>query len=318
LAAPSSSVPVVLCSDVTVTGPAAQTTGNNVLTTDGSATGCEQYNGLLLQISSTVGITAGAVNFEQSADGANWVALQVQDVATQNANPVTSLTIAASTTRLFSASLFCRFLRLRVATTIAGGSIQATAVLSQMHPPMLTQNVQQATAANLNATVVGSGNFTVVGAAAHSAASSGNPIRVAGRVNTTVDTTLAAGDVADLFLSTAGQLVQKPYGVAELDWQYTGVLTTTTAQAARSAGAAGVRNYVTGVQYQNTNATATTVLVQDGTTTVAQFMAPANMALPAVIGFTTPLRGTAATALNVNCGTAAANLLVNMQGYQAA
>jgi hypothetical protein len=41
------------------------------------------------------------------------------------------------------------------------------------------------------------------------------------------------------------------------------------------------------------------------------------MALPAVIGFTTPLRGTAATALNVNCGTAAANLLVNVQGYQA-
>lgn len=318
LAAPASSVPVVFCSDVTVTGPAAQTTGNNALTGDGSATSCEQYNGLLLQILSTAGVTAGAVTFEQSADGTNWVLLQVQDVAVQNANPVTSLTIAASTTRLFAASLFSRFIRVRVSTTIAGGgSIQAIAVLSQNGPSTLTQNVQQATASNLNATVVGSGNFTVVGAAGHSAASSGNPIRVAGRVNTAVDTTLVAGDVADLFVSSSGQLVQKPYAVAELDWQYTGVLTTTTAQAVRTAGAAGVRNYVTGLQYQNTNATATTILVQDGTTTIAQFHAPANMALPAVIGFATPLRGTAATALNVNCGTAASNLLVNVQGYQA-
>jgi hypothetical protein len=182
----------------------------------------------------------------------------------------------------------------------------------------MTQNVQQATASSLNATVVGSGNFTVVGSAAHSAGASGNPVRVAGRVSTAADTTLAAGDVSDLFVTSSGQLVQKPYAAAELDWQYTGVLTTTTAQAVRAAGAAGVRNYVTGVQYQNTNATATTVLVQDGATTIAQFHAPANMALPAVIPFRTPLRGTAATALNVNCGTAAANILMNVQGYQGA
>lgn len=170
----------------------------------------------------------------------------------------------------------------------------------------------------MNATVVGSGNFTMVGPGAHSAASSGNPVRVAGRVNTAVDTTLVAGDTSDLFVSSAGQLVQKPYASAELDWQYTGVLTTTTAQAVRAAGAAGVRNYVTGLQYQNTNATTTTVLVLDGATLIAQYNAPGNMAAPAVIGFATPLRGTAATALNVNCGTAAASLQVNVQGYQSA
>ena len=158
----------------------------------------------------------------------------------------------------------------------------------------------------------------MVGPGAHSAASSGNPVRVAGRVNTAVDTTLVAGDTSDLFVSSAGQLVQKPYASAELDWQYTGVLTTTTAQAVRAAGAAGVRNYVTGLQYQNTKATTTTVLVLDGATLIAQYNAPGNMAAPAVIGFATPLRGTAATALNVNCGTAAASLQVNVQGYQSA
>ena len=317
LAGPANSLPVVLCSDVTMTGPAAQTAGSNILTTDGSATSCEQYNGVVLQVLSTAGVSAGAVTFEQSADGTNWVALQVLDVASQNANPVTTLTIGANTVRVFAASLFCRFLRMRVSTTVVGGSIQGTAVFSQNSPLPLTRNVQQATASQLNATVVGSGSFTVVGAGAHSAASSGNPVRVAGRVNTAVDTTLVAGDTADLFISSAGQLVQKPYASAEMDWQYTGVLTTTTAQAVRAAGAAGVRNYVTGLQYQNTNATSTTVLVLDGTTLIAQYNAPANMAVPAVIGFTTPLRGTAATALNVNCGTAAASLQMNVQGFQA-
>jgi hypothetical protein len=317
LAGPANSLPVVLCSDVAMTGPAAQTAGNNILTTDGSATSCEQYNGALLQVVSTVGVTAGAVAFEQSADGTNWVALQVLDVVTQNANPVTTLTISANTVRIFSASLFCRFLRMRVATAVVGGSIQGMAVLSQNSQLPLTRNVQQAVASQLNATVVGSGNFSVVGPGTHSAAATGNPVRVAGRVNTAVDTTLVAGDTSDLFVSSSGQLVQKPYAGAEMDWQYTGVLTTTTATAVRSAGAAGVRNYVTGLQFQNTSATATTVLVLDGAALIAQYNAPANMALPAVIGFTTPLRGTAATALNVNCGTAAANLLVNVQGYQA-
>jgi hypothetical protein len=180
----------------------------------------------------------------------------------------------------------------------------------------LSLNVQQATAANLQVTATGSGTYTVGGASAHSAASSGNPVRAAGRVNTAVDTTLVAGDTSDLFLSTNGQLIVKPFAAAELDWQYTGVLTTATAAAARVAGAAGVRNYVTGVQYQNTSATATTVLVLDNATTIAQFHAPANMAVPAVIRLVTPLRGSAATALNVQCGSAGANLLMNVQGYQ--
>ena len=208
-----------------IAGKTAQTSSNNILTTDGTATGCEQYNGVLLQVRSTAGISAGVVTFEQSADGTSWAAMQVFDVVSQSANPVTTLTIAANAVRLFAASLFCRFLRVRISTTVVGGTVQGMAVLSQNSPLPLTRNVQQATASQLNATVVGSGNFTVIGAAAHSAASSGNPVRVAGRVNTAADTTLVAGDACDLVMTSAGQQVQKPYASAELDWQYTGVLT---------------------------------------------------------------------------------------------
>jgi S-adenosylmethionine/arginine decarboxylase-like enzyme len=130
-------------------------------------------------------------------------------------------------------------------------------------------------------------------------------------------TTLVANDMAKLTMTTGAALVQKPYSVPDADWQYSGTLTTTSAAAAKAAGAASIRNYVTAFQYQNISATATTVIILDGATAIHTLYAPANMTAPAVMDFPTPLRGTAATALNVNCGTTAANVLVNLQGYQA-
>ena len=76
-------------------------------------------------------------------------------------------------------------------------------------------------------------------------------------------------------------------------------------------------SYVTGVQVQNTSGVATPFLFQDGATTVWSITLPASMAMPVVVDFPTPVAGTAATALNVNCGTTGANVLCNVQGYQA-
>ena len=163
------------------------------------------------------------------------------------------------------------------------------------------------------------GNVFVTGAAAEDAAAATTPILTGGVVRTaTSPTTLVAGDAARTTMTSGAALVVYPYAVPEVSWQYTGVLTTTTAQAAKAAGAAGIRNYVVGVQFQNTGGTATTILIQDGATTIAQFNAPANMAIPASVTFEVPLRGAAAAALNVNCGTAGANVLVNVQGFQSA
>jgi hypothetical protein len=168
--------------------------------------------------------------------------------------------------------------------------------------------------ATLNGGVAGL--MGIGGSAAHSSAASGNPVQVGGVVSTALDTSLVASDAARMLMTTAQQLVIKPYGTAENDWQFTGVLTTTTAVAAKALGAAGIRNYVTDISFQNTSATATTVLLQDGVTTIAQWNAPASMAAPVSILFNTPRKGTAATAMNVNCGTAAANVLINVGGYQ--
>jgi hypothetical protein len=163
------------------------------------------------------------------------------------------------------------------------------------------------------------------GQTAHSSASTGSPVRVAGRVNTAVDTTLVAGDVSDVFMTTGGAATIKPYAVPEVDWQATSGLTplaTTTSTAVKVAGAAGVRNYVTAIQLVNNSATVSTnVAILDGATVLwAGWLPATTAALPVVpvnINFPTPLRGTAATAVNIQLGTTSASVFWNAQGYQA-
>lgn len=182
---------------------------------------------------------------------------------------------------------------------------------------------------NTPAVTVSSGTVTTVttvatvsaitgGGAAEDAAAGANPVVTGGVVRTAAaPTTLVAGDAARHTMTSGAQLNTKPYGLPETDWTYTGTLTTTTAVAARAAGAAGIRNYVTDGSYQNTGAVATTFVILDGSTVLHTVNAPASMANPVPLTFPTPKRGSAATALNINCGTAGANLIVNLGGYQA-
>jgi len=156
----------------------------------------------------------------------------------------------------------------------------------------------------------------VGGNVAHSAARTCNPITVGGQVTTTLDTSLTQGDVSYLMQSTAGQLLVKEYGSAENDWSYTGVITTNTQTALKAAGAASIRNHCTSLQLMNTSATATTFLLQDGSTTIWQIQLPASMTMPIIVDFRTPKRGTAATAMNFTLGTTGANVFVNASGFQ--
>ena len=172
-------------------------------------------------------------------------------------------------------------------------------------------------------TTVGSLTTLANGQTAHSSASTGSPMRVAGRVNTAVDTTLVAGDASDLFMTSSGALVQKPFSAPELDWTFAsaaGGIINTTDVVLKAAGAAGVRNYLTGLTIQNASATtATEVVVKDGVTIIGRYFVGAQTLLNSVVGltFATPLRSTAATALNVACITTAAAVYVNAQGFQA-
>lgn len=231
-------------------------------------------------------------------------------------------------------------------TTLTVGFIEVENFVAQQVAlvnvsPMSLNSALPVQVANVPAVTVNSGTVTTVstvtavttvatlttlanGQTAHSAASTGSPVRVAGRVNTAVDTTLVAGDASDLFITSSGAAVTKAFAAPEVDWQATSgltALTATTSTQVKAAGAAGVRNYCTAAQFYNTSATtSTTVTILDGSTVVWTGYLPATTAaLPIVaveVNFPTPLRGTAATAMNIQ-QAAAGNTYYNLQGYQA-
>lgn len=162
----------------------------------------------------------------------------------------------------------------------------------------------------------------VQGTAAEDAAAGTAGVIAAGVVRTAVaPTTLIAGDQARLTMTSGAALVNKPFSVPDTDWQYAaaaGGIINTTDVAVRAAQAAGIRNYVTGIQLRNTNAVATEFVIKDGATVIWRTQLPANMADAQNITFMTPLRGTAATAVNVACIATGAAVYANLQGFSAA
>lgn len=159
----------------------------------------------------------------------------------------------------------------------------------------------------------------VNGTAAHGSTISGNPVRGGARAVTANPTAVTTGQTADLISTLVGVQINKLFSIPNLDWQYAGPvagLTTAADTAAKAAGAAGIKNYVTGMTVQNNSATATEFQVKDNATVIWRCLCPANMPVTN-IQFPTPLQGTAATVLNVQAVTAASVVICCLQGYQA-
>lgn len=171
--------------------------------------------------------------------------------------------------------------------------------------------------------VTNAGTFAVqAGQAAHDAAISGNPVRLAGRALTSSYTAVATGDTADLITTTIGQLVEIPYSIPENTWSYaaaSGGITNTTGVTAKASAGAGLRNYITRVQVINGHATVSTdVQIRDGASGTVLWRGFAQAAGGGVSAvFDPPLRGTAATLVEVACGTTGSATYFNLQGYAA-
>lgn len=169
----------------------------------------------------------------------------------------------------------------------------------------------------INGTVTVGGTLpAIVGQGAEDSAIAGNAVRVGARAYDALPAaTVINGDAIDLRASRSGQLTVKPYAPGDLDFNVNLTVTTAVQTQIRAAQAASVRSNITSITYQNTNATATTLTIQDASATLITFSCPASMANPVQLTFPTPLRGTAATALNYIAGTTGANVLLNVMGY---
>jgi hypothetical protein len=186
------------------------------------------------------------------------------------------------------------------------------------------QNVQgqaigvQLTGASAATTAIG--QVVAAGPAAHDAAVSGSPVRIAGRAISAAYTTVATGDVADFISTLQGVQVIRPWQIPELEWSYTaasGGVTNTTDVVLAAAAGAGLRRYITSMTLSNNSATATEVVLKDGSTVIWRGHLPANAPMSEVV-FNNPLKTTANAALNFACITTAAAVYVNAQGFTAA
>lgn len=192
-----------------------------------------------------------------------------------------------------------------------------------------TQAVTIAANSSINVSQVGGTNtvngglagvLSVGGAAADSAAGNTNPILVGGKVKTAIDTTYVANDVQVATSTTDMQILTKPYGLPETDFQYTSLLSVSGAPIAVKTAVASTRNHVTALKLANSSTTPTSFYIADGATIIYQDWIPASTSLPPIT-FPTPLRGTQNTALNISLSGVPALtggfLYTNIQGYTA-
>jgi hypothetical protein len=125
-----SSTPVVLSNHLVVTGPAVQTSGNNILASDSNtATDVSAFRSGHLDVRSTA--TGGTWVVEESIDGNIWFGVVLLETTTANPAPFTGATAATNSNRAFKFNLTMPLFRVRIASTLTGGSAQARASFSQ-------------------------------------------------------------------------------------------------------------------------------------------------------------------------------------------
>lgn len=155
---PVTELPLVL------TGAAAQTaTVNNILgPTSGTAgLNVSGYRAASVQVVCTA--TGGTFIFEQSNNNVDWAALPVFNAALITGVAITSAITATNSAIIYTFPLRCNFVRLRIATTLTGGSAQAfSRIGTDPWTPSATL-VAQPTLANLNMQAALVGGTNVVG-----------------------------------------------------------------------------------------------------------------------------------------------------------
>lgn len=255
------------------------------------------YQSIVVQVSGTF---SGTVAFEASNDLANWSAMNGWWLSIATNTPLNQTTAVGT----FAFAAGARYFRVRNSAYTSGLPV-VVAVLRAMNA-FLPYSQQSINLAQVNAATL----------TAEDSAAISTPVLVGGIVRTALPAaTLVAADAIRATFSRSGQMVIKEFAPGDLDFVVNTTVTTNAQTAIRAAQGANVIQNVTQITYQNTNATATTLTIQDGSTTLLAISVPASMTVAEQLAFPTPLRGTANTALNYTAGTTGASILLNVTGF---
>ena len=254
------------------------------------------FNSVVVQLQGTF---TGTISFQVSNDTTTWAAVAGW-ATTGAAAPVTTATAVGQW--VFPCA--GRYFRVQVTT---GGSGAPVAVVTLKS--FAAWSPQSTPTMNIGA--IGASTL-----AAEDSAATTVPMLVGGIVRTALPAaTVVAGDAVRATFSRSGQLVFKQFAPGDLDFVVNTTVTTATQTAIRAAQGANICQSVTQITFQNTNATATTLTIQDASATLIAISVPASMTLAQQLTFPTPLRGSANAALNYTAGTTGASVLLNVTGF---
>lgn len=216
---------------------------------------------ILLNGSSTLSIQTngtytGALSLQVTNDNSRWETITASEIINAITG-VTTTTITSASIGVFQVEV-TGFLKARITglsamtgtaniTLRSSNSAGVVTINNSLPPGTNTIGAVSLASAQTLATVTTLAN----GQTAHSSASTGAPLRVAGRVVptsvATQDTTLVAGDTSDMGITTAMQTIIKPNSSSELDYNFmlSSVVTTVTPQTlVQASGTASIRNYI--------------------------------------------------------------------------
>ena len=134
----------------------------------GGVIDCLQYRSIAIQIQTGAGISAGVLTFEGSNQVDNayntWVVVSLYDQVNISTLPASTVTLAASTDRFLAGPLQFRYFRIRVSTTVAGGSVAVSSVF-RMTPfsPAVNQVAQSTGNWSSNMAQLGGQNLVTAG-----------------------------------------------------------------------------------------------------------------------------------------------------------
>jgi len=186
--------------DLIVTGQSAQTAiVNNILTTTSgtAATDLKGYKSALVQIISTG--TAGTFIFEGSNDNVNFQTVTVYSQLILTGTPITAAITATASNLGYVFPIIFEFYRVRIVSTITGGSIQAFSRFTQNTWTPAVFQVTQATAANLAVTATVATVTSVTAVAAINSVATTNGLSIGTVVTATTPATTS-------IKATAGRL----------------------------------------------------------------------------------------------------------------
>lgn len=161
------------------------------------------------------------------------------------------------------------------------------------------------------------GSLAIGGTVATNVAITANPLNLGAQAVSSENTAVTTARQVQLIADLVGKLIVLPFANPENFVNgTTAALTDTTSTSLIASAGGSLRNYVTDLTVTNSHATVGTfVKILDGATIIWEGYA-ASAGGGFAKSFSVPLRGTAATAVNAQCVTTGANVIVSASGYK--